>query len=64
MDGIHGIIKYPPPPLSQELVDKIIGDFCEDISPAKLEESGCAVCGELHPTQEMQPLKNFSGYLE
>ncbi|TFK58815.1 hypothetical protein BDN72DRAFT_781548, partial [Pluteus cervinus] len=63
-EGVHNPIKYPPAPLKQELVDRIISDFCEDISPAKLEESGCAVCGELHSTHEMQPLKNFSGYLE
>ncbi|TFK57783.1 hypothetical protein BDN72DRAFT_782868, partial [Pluteus cervinus] len=64
LDDVNSATTYPPAPLKQELVDRIISDFCEDISPAKLEESGCAVCGELHKLKEMQPLKNFSGYLE
>ncbi|TFK60217.1 hypothetical protein BDN72DRAFT_720450, partial [Pluteus cervinus] len=55
---------YPPQPLSQTLVDKVVTDFCHSISPASIEEAGCAVCGELHLLTEMQPRKNLKGHLK
>ncbi|TFK58431.1 hypothetical protein BDN72DRAFT_782105, partial [Pluteus cervinus] len=48
-------VQYPPEPLSQALVDRVITDFCGAISPANIEEAGCAVCGELHLLTDMQP---------
>lgn len=44
---------FPPPPPSKELLHKIIADFCADTSPAAFVESGCAVCAELKPLQEL-----------
>ncbi|TFK58009.1 hypothetical protein BDN72DRAFT_782630, partial [Pluteus cervinus] len=41
-------LDFPPEPLQQRLVDKVIRDFCKATSPEKIEEAGCAVCGELH----------------
>ncbi|KAF8881017.1 hypothetical protein BD779DRAFT_1445846, partial [Infundibulicybe gibba] len=40
---------FPPEPLSEELVATIVTGFCKDSSPEVLEESGCAVCGQLVP---------------
>ncbi|TFK61640.1 hypothetical protein BDN72DRAFT_726002, partial [Pluteus cervinus] len=54
---------FPPEPLNQVLVDRVITDFCHAISPEKLEEAGCAVCCELHAISEMQPKKNITRHL-
>ncbi|TFK59149.1 hypothetical protein BDN72DRAFT_736352, partial [Pluteus cervinus] len=54
---------YPPEPLSQNLVDHVITNFCEAISPAKIEEAGCAVCCELHLISDMQPRKHLQNHL-
>ncbi|KAH7906035.1 hypothetical protein BJ138DRAFT_969695, partial [Hygrophoropsis aurantiaca] len=38
---------FPPLPPSTRLCDKIVRQFCEEISPDNLIEAGCAVCGTL-----------------
>ncbi|TFK62063.1 hypothetical protein BDN72DRAFT_746894, partial [Pluteus cervinus] len=53
---------YPPEPLSQSVVDGVIKRFCEDVSPTRVEEAGCAVCGELHLISEMQLRKHFQNH--
>jgi len=55
---------YPPLPMTQDLSDRVITDFCNSISPAMIEESGCAVCGELHFNSEMQPLRGITKFIE
>lgn len=47
---------YPPEPLSRSEEDKIIREFCDDLSPASFEESGCAVCGLLTLRTQLLPL--------
>lgn len=48
--------KFPPPPLSDDLLREIVNGFCEDMKPEMFEEQGCAVCGQLHITENMMPL--------
>ena len=48
---------FPPPPLSKELSETIIRQWCEKVKPSLLEESGCAVCGELVPISQLSRLK-------
>ncbi|TFK58166.1 hypothetical protein BDN72DRAFT_744469, partial [Pluteus cervinus] len=55
---------YPPEPLKQNLVDKVITEFCHSIRPENIEEAGCAVCCELHLISDMQPRKNFKNHLK
>ena len=50
------IVKFPPAPPSAELCQIIISDFCKDTSPEVFEGAGCAVCGRLTPTCEMEEL--------
>ena len=54
-------IVFPPLPLSSELSYTIASDFCDDTSPAKFVESGCAVCAKLTPLAEMQELSITDG---
>ncbi|KAF8877204.1 hypothetical protein BD779DRAFT_1448730 [Infundibulicybe gibba] len=54
---------FPPPPLTETLSRTIIKDFCQDLAPKRLEESGCAVCGQLTPTSELSRLKSIKGLL-
>ena len=49
-------MKFPPSPLSSELCQNIVLDFCADTSPETFEEAGCAVCGKLTPVGEMEEL--------
>jgi hypothetical protein len=48
--------KFPPAPLSAKLCQTIVSDFCADTSANIFEEAGCAVCGKLTPTCEMEEL--------
>jgi len=48
--------KFPPAPPSAKLCQNIVLDFCADTSPDMFEEAGCAVCGKLTPTCEMEEL--------
>ncbi|KAH6867501.1 hypothetical protein BKA70DRAFT_1063735, partial [Coprinopsis sp. MPI-PUGE-AT-0042] len=38
---------FPPPVPSLLLQEKIIRNFCADLSPERVEEAGCCVCGQL-----------------
>ena len=44
---IKNNVQFPPSPPSNRLMQKIITGFCNDTHPVKLEEAGCAVCGQL-----------------
>ncbi|TFK64424.1 hypothetical protein BDN72DRAFT_774606, partial [Pluteus cervinus] len=53
---------YPPKPLSQTLVDKVITGFCRDASPSAFEECGCTVCGRLSCNATMTEARKVSGF--
>ena len=57
------IAEFPPPPLTQELNEKIISEFCADSTPDKFQEAGCAVCGQLTPISDLSRLKHMKGML-
>ncbi|KAJ7085891.1 hypothetical protein C8R44DRAFT_619746, partial [Mycena epipterygia] len=38
---------FPPLPPTSILRHEIITGMCEDVNPEQIEESGCAVCGQL-----------------
>ena len=48
---------FPPTPLTKELGEAIIRKWCKESEPSLLEESGCAVCGELVPISRLSRLK-------
>ncbi|KAI5891527.1 uncharacterized protein SCHCODRAFT_02505943, partial [Schizophyllum commune H4-8] len=48
---------FPPPPPSEEVLHKITADFLRDCYA--LEESGCAVCGELKPLTSLTALSDI-----
>ena len=50
---------FPPPPLTKELGETIIRQWCKESKPSSLEESGCAVCGELVPISQLSRLKSI-----
>jgi hypothetical protein len=54
---------FPPPPLSPELAQHVIRDFCIDSEPKRFEESGCAVCGRLTLLVNLSQLKSVKGML-
>jgi hypothetical protein len=54
---------FPPPPLTKELGETIIRHWCKEAEPSLLEESGCAVCGELVPVPRLSRLKAIKNML-
>ncbi|KAF8218954.1 hypothetical protein L208DRAFT_997860, partial [Tricholoma matsutake] len=54
---------FPPKPLKPELSHKIISGFCKETSYEVLQESGCAVCGQLTPQTELTKLKSLTNQL-
>ncbi|KAF8815881.1 hypothetical protein BYT27DRAFT_7031813, partial [Phlegmacium glaucopus] len=48
---------FPPLSLTKELGETIIREWCKETKPSSLEESGCAVCGELVPVSQLSRLK-------
>jgi hypothetical protein len=54
---------FPPKPLDLKLSHQIISRFCKDSSPGCLEESGCAVCGQLTPRTALSNLKSIANQL-
>jgi hypothetical protein len=55
--------QFPPAPVSNELSQRIIYDFCVDSLPSAIEEAGCAVCGQLVPVSQLTRLKNVKNLL-
>jgi len=51
-------VMFPPAPLSADLGQQIVSDFCADTSPEVFEETGCAVCEKLTPVCEMEELSD------
>ena len=52
-------VPFPPQPLSQNIKNKVIEGFCEELSPERIVESGCAVCGCLTVQKCLLPLKGL-----
>ena len=49
--------EFPPSPPDNKLQCDIARDFCFNSSPDKMEEGGCAVCGQLTSTSQLSRLK-------
>ena len=47
---------FPPAPPSTNLKEAVIRGWCEDTSPKRFMEGGCAVCGQLVPVSQMSEL--------
>ena len=58
-----GTSPFPPAPLDSQLSHKIIASSCQKINGPCIEESGCAVCGELKPLKAMSRLKSVKNLL-
>jgi hypothetical protein len=54
------IAEFPPCPPCPQLQQKIISDFCHDISPNEFMESGCAACGKLTPMNQLQKFSTLN----
>ncbi|KAF9050139.1 hypothetical protein BJ165DRAFT_1322928, partial [Panaeolus papilionaceus] len=54
---------FPPNPFDSVLRDKILTKACKRLSPNAFQESGCAVCGELHPFTALSKLKSVKNML-
>ena len=52
-------VNFPPKPLHPDIKNQIIEDFCDEFSPVRVTESGCAVCGGLVVQKSLQPVTNF-----
>lgn len=48
--------KFPPCPPSSSQTEQIVNNFCADTSPSAIEESGCAVCGQLKLFTDLIPI--------
>ena len=58
-------VPFPPQPLSLDIKNQIIEDFCEEFSPQRVIEDGCAVCGSLTIQQSLLPLVGLKpGFFE
>jgi len=55
-EGVH----FPPQPLSSNIKNQIIEDFCKEFSPERIIENGCAVCGSLTVRQSLLPLVDLN----
>ena len=63
LDPIIESANFPPPPVDNNLSQKIITEFCASSSPSELDESGCAVCGRLYPLKQLTRLKAIKNLL-
>src|ERR1700730_11215919 len=54
---------FPPHKVNNILIERVIRDFCKDLSENNLTESGCAVCGMLTPMKEMTSLDEYKALL-
>ena len=54
---------FPPVPLDNELLCKVILSFCDESSPKLMEEAGFAVCGLLTPLSCLSKLKSIKNHL-
>lgn len=50
---------FPPPPISEARHIDIVREFCEELRPDCIEETGCAVCGQLKLLSDLTPLDSI-----
>ena len=55
---------FPPEKQTQLSVEKMVESWCNDASTTKLEEAGCAVCGQLSRMHELTPLSAMKNFLQ
>ncbi|KAF6741367.1 hypothetical protein DFP72DRAFT_834258, partial [Ephemerocybe angulata] len=46
---------YPPRPTTMQDIAVVMRDYCKEISPLAVEESGCRVCGQLSRRTDLIP---------
>ena len=61
---IKNNVRFPPSPPSNRLMHKIISGFCNDTHPSKIEEAGCAICGQLVILSNLIKLKDVKCSLD
>jgi len=54
-------VHFPPQPLGLNIKNQIIEGFCKELSPERIIESGCAVCGCITKQQSLLPVTDFDG---
>ena len=47
---------FPPLPLNNNQIARCVQGFVSDTQPDKINEKGCAVCGQLYPIVKLAPL--------
>ena len=57
-------VEFPPVPLDKDLSGHIIGKACSQMNTQNINETGCAVCGELKPLHGMSRLKAVKQQLD
>ena len=60
---INSFFLFPPEPLTSALARDIADGACKKMTKNKIEEGGCAVCGELVPIEELSRLKAIKNHL-
>ncbi|KAF9052105.1 hypothetical protein BJ165DRAFT_1332172, partial [Panaeolus papilionaceus] len=55
---------YPPKPASLKIIADIMSAYSNDLNPKVIEETGCAVCGQLTPLHTMIPLADIQHQLD
>ena len=53
-------IQFPPQPLNSDVKNRIIEDFCKELSPKEIVENACAVCGSLTLQKSLLSVSDFS----
>jgi hypothetical protein len=48
-------VNYPPVPCTMRDVARAMGDYCRELTPHAIEETGCAVCGQLVKCKDLLP---------
>jgi hypothetical protein len=59
----ESVYPFPPAPLTAALAGEIVAGACRRMSRSKIEEGGCAVCGELVPIEQLSRLKAIKNHL-
>ena len=63
MVKVEAVPEFPPRPLTAHDIQAVISDACKRMQPERLEEAGCAVCGQLTPFTRLGDLSNIQDHL-
>ncbi|KAF9051700.1 hypothetical protein BJ165DRAFT_1341134, partial [Panaeolus papilionaceus] len=55
---------FPPAPVTMEDIARMMDGYCKAVAPEAIEESGCAVCGQLTLKSDLSPLSEIEGYFD